>query len=210
MTRSGHCRALHEAPWLLEITNHACFWHAKGARRRCSSRRTAGRSIRWAADSLNGEMHVRNRRAEPHNFHRPRFRSHGASSNNGSLHARKVYDSGSKTFSLSKERFFLVCGLWIAVMEGEPLPIRTYNHVAFKIDDADYDSYLARIRSLGLELREGRSRVEGEVDLSISTITTITCSNFTQARLSSDWLATAEADRAMTANGRFCCKSLRL
>jgi fosfomycin resistance protein FosX len=78
------------------------------------------------------------------------------------LHARKVYDSGSKTFSLSKERFFLVGGLWIAVMEGEPLPIRTYNHIAFKIDDADYDSYLARIRSLGLELREGRSRVEGE------------------------------------------------
>jgi fosfomycin resistance protein FosX len=78
------------------------------------------------------------------------------------LGARKVYDSGSKTFSLAKERFFLVGGLWIAVMEGEPLPIRTYNHIAFKIDDADYDSYLARIRSLGLELREGRSRVEGE------------------------------------------------
>jgi catechol 2,3-dioxygenase-like lactoylglutathione lyase family enzyme len=78
------------------------------------------------------------------------------------LGARKVYDSGSETFSLAKERFFLVSGLWIAVMEGEPLPIRTYNHIAFKIDDADYDSYLARIRSLGLELREGRSRVEGE------------------------------------------------
>jgi fosfomycin resistance protein FosX len=78
------------------------------------------------------------------------------------LGARKVYDSGSETFSLSKERFFLVGALWIAVMEGESLPIRTYNHIAFKIDDADYDSYLARIRSLGLELREGRSRVEGE------------------------------------------------
>jgi fosfomycin resistance protein FosX len=78
------------------------------------------------------------------------------------LGARKVYDSGSETFSLSKERFFLVGALWIAVMEGEPLPNRTYNHIAFKIDDADYDSYLARIRTLGLELRESRSRAEGE------------------------------------------------
>jgi hypothetical protein len=49
-------------------------------------------------------------------------------------------------FSLSKERFYLIgCeteagesqgGIWIAVMEGEPLPTRTYNHVAFKIAEA--------------------------------------------------------------------------
>jgi fosfomycin resistance protein FosX len=78
------------------------------------------------------------------------------------LGARRVYDSGSATFSLSRERFFLVGELWIAVMEGEALPTRTYNHVAFKIADADYDDCLARIRTLGLELREGRSRVEGE------------------------------------------------
>jgi fosfomycin resistance protein FosX len=78
------------------------------------------------------------------------------------LGAREVYDSGSATFSLSRERFYLVGELWIAVMEGEPLPARPYNHVAFKIADADYNDCLARIRSLGLELREGRSRVEGE------------------------------------------------
>jgi len=78
------------------------------------------------------------------------------------LGARRVYDSGSATFSLSRERFYLVGELWIAVMEGEPLPMRSYNHVAFKIADADYDDCLARIRSLGLELREGRSRIEGE------------------------------------------------
>ncbi len=59
------------------------------------------------------------------------------------LGARKVYDSGAETFSLSKERFFLVGGLWIAVMEGEPVPVRSYNHVAFKIDDADYEDCLA-------------------------------------------------------------------
>ncbi len=47
-------------------------------------------------------------------------------------------------------------------MEGEPLASRTYNHVAFKIPDADYDLYLRRVCALGLEVREGRSRVEGE------------------------------------------------
>jgi catechol 2,3-dioxygenase-like lactoylglutathione lyase family enzyme len=78
------------------------------------------------------------------------------------LGARKVYDSGDATFSLSKERFFLVGEMWIAVMEGEPLPSRSYNHVAFKIDDADYDACLARIRALGLDVREDRPRVEGE------------------------------------------------
>lgn len=80
--------------------------------------------------------------------------------------ARKVYDSGAETFSLSPERFYLVGDgaepLWIAVMQGPSLPERTYNHVAFKIDDEDYDDYLRRIRGLGLDLREGRARVAGE------------------------------------------------
>ena len=82
------------------------------------------------------------------------------------LGARKVHDSGDDTFSLSRERFFLVGNgdkaVWIATMEGDALPSRTYNHVAFKIDDADYDACLARVVSLGLEMREGRSRVPGE------------------------------------------------
>lgn len=78
------------------------------------------------------------------------------------LDARKVYDSGERTFSHSPERFYTVAGQWIAVMQGEPLPTRTYNHVAFKIDESDYETCLARIRALGLDLREGRSRVEGE------------------------------------------------
>ena len=47
-------------------------------------------------------------------------------------------------------------------MEGDALPSQSYNHMAFKITDSDYDLYLARIKSLGLELREGRSRVDGE------------------------------------------------
>lgn len=82
------------------------------------------------------------------------------------LGARKVYDSGAETFSLSPERFYLVGGddepLWIAVMQGASLAERTYNHVAFKIDDEAYDDYLQRVRSLGLDVREGRARVAGE------------------------------------------------
>ncbi|AIJ50866.1 MULTISPECIES: FosX/FosE/FosI family fosfomycin resistance hydrolase [Brucella] len=80
--------------------------------------------------------------------------------------ARRVYDSGAETFSLSKERFFLIGNgkepIWIATMEGEPLPTRTNNHVAFKIANNEYEACLKRIRALGLEVREGRSRVPGE------------------------------------------------
>lgn len=78
------------------------------------------------------------------------------------LDAKRVYDSGDKPFSLSKERFFDVGGIWVATMQGEPLSERTYNHVAFKIAADEYDDRLQRIQSLGLEIREGRSRVEGE------------------------------------------------
>jgi fosfomycin resistance protein FosX len=80
--------------------------------------------------------------------------------------ARKVYDSGDETFSVSRERFFLAgeepAQVWLAIMEGESLPTRTYNHVAFKISEADYPACLERVQTLGLEVREGRPRVAGE------------------------------------------------
>lgn len=78
------------------------------------------------------------------------------------LDGREVYSSGNETFSVSREKFFVVGGQWIAVMEGESLPSRTYNHIAFKIPVASIDDYRARIEKLGLELRESRPRVEGE------------------------------------------------
>jgi catechol 2,3-dioxygenase-like lactoylglutathione lyase family enzyme len=80
------------------------------------------------------------------------------------LGARRIYDSGGATFSVSRERFYLVGedDIWLAIMEGVPLPSRTYNHVAFKIDDADFDQHLDKIRTLGLDVQEGRKRVEGE------------------------------------------------
>ncbi len=76
--------------------------------------------------------------------------------------AKEVYSSGEKTFSISKEKFFLVNGLWIAIMEGQPLSEKTYNHVAFQIKDDDLDKMALRIKTLGLEVREARSRIEGE------------------------------------------------
>ena len=78
------------------------------------------------------------------------------------LDAQKVYDSGDATFSLSPERFFDIGGVWVAIMQGDPLPDRSYNHVAFKMGADEYDAKLAAIQALGLEVREGRSRVEGE------------------------------------------------
>jgi fosfomycin resistance protein FosX len=78
------------------------------------------------------------------------------------LGGREIYSSGSDTFSLSREKFFDVGGLWIAVMEGEGLPSRTYNHVAFKIPASAIEDYRRRIEALGLEISESRPRVEGE------------------------------------------------
>ena len=80
----------------------------------------------------------------------------------GVLDGREVYSSGDATFSLSREKFFVVGGQWIAIMEGESLASRTYNHIAFKIPASAIDTYRARIETLGLEFRQSRPRVEGE------------------------------------------------
>jgi catechol 2,3-dioxygenase-like lactoylglutathione lyase family enzyme len=76
--------------------------------------------------------------------------------------AREVYSSGEKTYSVSKEKFFLINGLWIAIMEGDSLTEKTYNHVALKVSEADFEKYSERVRSLNLEILKGRSRVAGE------------------------------------------------
>ncbi|MBF2388830.1 fosfomycin resistance hydrolase FosX [Listeria welshimeri] len=76
--------------------------------------------------------------------------------------AEEIYSSGDKTFSLSKEKFFLIAGLWICIMEGESLQERTYNHIAFQIHADEMDEYTERIKSLDVEIKPERSRVTGE------------------------------------------------
>ena len=76
--------------------------------------------------------------------------------------AVEMYSSEDQTFSLSREKFFLIKDLWIAVMEGDSLPDRSYNHVAFKISEEEFNTYKAKIRALGVDLKPPRPRVEGE------------------------------------------------
>ena len=76
--------------------------------------------------------------------------------------AEEVYSSGDHTFSVAPEKFFIIGGQWIAIMAGDPLPTRSYNHVAFKISAADFEIFASRIKQLGVDFKSPRPRVEGE------------------------------------------------
>jgi len=78
------------------------------------------------------------------------------------LDAQEVYDSGEKQFSLSKEKFLLIGGVWIALMEGEPTGRSAYDHVALKVAEADFDAYVARIKEWHVDIHTERPRVLGE------------------------------------------------
>lgn len=78
------------------------------------------------------------------------------------LGASEVYDSKEKNFSLSREKFFILGGIWLAVMEGIPPAERTYRHLAFKVSSETLPLFEQRLRSLGLEVKPPRPRVEGE------------------------------------------------
>ncbi|EFR9755969.1 FosX/FosE/FosI family fosfomycin resistance thiol transferase [Listeria monocytogenes] len=78
------------------------------------------------------------------------------------FNAEEIYSSGDKTFSLPKEKFFLIAGLWICIMEGDSLQERTYNHIAFQIQSEEVDEYTERIKALGVEMKPERPRVQGE------------------------------------------------
>lgn len=78
------------------------------------------------------------------------------------LGGEEVYSSGNETFSSSREKFFVAGGVWIAIMEGEALPSRSYNHVAFKVSDDRLERAAEAIARLGLEMKPPRPRVDGE------------------------------------------------
>src|SRR4030095_1058365 len=78
------------------------------------------------------------------------------------LDAQEVYSSGDHTFSTAREKFFIIGGVGVAIMEGKRLAGRSYRRVAFKVRESELDDYVERVRALGLELRSPRPRVEGE------------------------------------------------
>ena len=76
--------------------------------------------------------------------------------------AEEVYNSAGENFSISDEKFFIVGNTWIAIMKGEPLLEHSYNHVAFKVSNSEFDEYVSRINQLGIDVKPGRKRVEGK------------------------------------------------
>ena len=76
--------------------------------------------------------------------------------------AKEIYESGKKRFSYSREKYFLINGLWFVIMEGEPLSEKTYNHVALKVSETDFEKYEKRVSSSDVEVLEGRPRINGE------------------------------------------------
>ena len=78
------------------------------------------------------------------------------------LGAQLVYDSMKKNFSISRERFYVIGGVWIAAMEGEPPKDRSYRHLAFKVSEQELPTIESRLRLLGVEIKAPRARVEGE------------------------------------------------
>ena len=43
-------------------------------------------------------------------------------------------------------------------MEGDSLSDRTYNHIAFKINDEDFEIYESRVHALGIDFKHPRSK----------------------------------------------------
>ncbi len=78
------------------------------------------------------------------------------------LGASEVYDSKDRNFSLSREKFFVLGGVWIAAMQGDPPSTRSYQHVAFRVDQDDLAGYRKRLVAIGAEVLPPRPRVDGE------------------------------------------------
>ncbi|MCL2197476.1 MAG: FosX/FosE/FosI family fosfomycin resistance hydrolase [Defluviitaleaceae bacterium] len=76
--------------------------------------------------------------------------------------AKEIYSSGENTFSIAKEKFFLIGEIWLCLMQGEQTIPRTYNHIAFQIKESDLNTYAAKIKQAGAEIKPTRPRIPGE------------------------------------------------
>lgn len=71
--------------------------------------------------------------------------------------AVEIYSSDKRNFSIAKEKFFLIGDLWIALMEGKSIE-RSYNHIAFHVNEEDLLILEAKIKTLGLDIVPSRPR----------------------------------------------------
>lgn len=77
------------------------------------------------------------------------------------FNAKETYSSGDHTFSIAREKFFDLAGVWVCLMEGHAVQ-KTYNHVAFQVRDEDLSLFEIKIRHLGLTILPGRKREKSE------------------------------------------------
>jgi catechol 2,3-dioxygenase-like lactoylglutathione lyase family enzyme len=77
-------------------------------------------------------------------------------------HLLKVVLEAKEVYSSLTVKYFQINNLWIALNRGESLSERTYNHVAFQIQESDIDKYIERIKSVGAEIKPDRHRKQGE------------------------------------------------
>ncbi len=79
------------------------------------------------------------------------------------LGAREIYDSQDKHFSIAREKFFLIGGIWLVAMQGETSE-KSYRHIAFQVEKRNLAGLERRLTELGATIVPSRSRVEGEGD----------------------------------------------
>ena len=73
----------------------------------------------------------------------------------------KIFDA-REVYASPTAKYFLIGNIWIALNMGKSLSERTYNHIAFAIDDSDFDEYVDRVKNIGAEILEGRGRFDAE------------------------------------------------
>ncbi|PID48020.1 MAG: FosX/FosE/FosI family fosfomycin resistance thiol transferase [Proteobacteria bacterium] len=79
------------------------------------------------------------------------------------LGAKEIYDSKDKNFSISREKFFELGGVWFVTMEGKPIE-KSYRHIAFKVSRDSLQAYREKLTKLGATIIPSRNRIEGEGD----------------------------------------------
>ena len=75
--------------------------------------------------------------------------------------AQEIYDSQYRKYSIVREKFFIIGGIWLVAMVGQT-PEKSYQHIAFQVAHRDLLELEDRIANLGAIIVPSRPRVEGE------------------------------------------------